>query len=230
VAKGTIYLAVESKEALFDLALRYADAPRPLLDLPRLPVRTPRPEETVRFVRERIASQGMPAALTAAARRRAPDPAAELEAIVGQLYDLLARNRRSIKLVDRSARDYPEIAELWFGGARGGLIELLSTYLADRIRARRLRPVPDPVVAARLIIETTVFWAVHRHWDAHPQAVDEALSRETVIRFVVGALAHEAQAAPRAAKAAARTAAVRGPARRKPSSAGARSPKKETAP
>lgn len=29
VAKGTVYLYVESKEALFDVVLRYADAPRP---------------------------------------------------------------------------------------------------------------------------------------------------------------------------------------------------------
>ena len=29
VAKGTVYLSVESKEALFDLVARYADAPGP---------------------------------------------------------------------------------------------------------------------------------------------------------------------------------------------------------
>lgn len=190
VGKGTIYLYVESKEALLDLALRFADAPRPFAEPPELPVRTPRPGETVRFVREQLARQGVPSTLASARRRRRPgDAVAELEAIVRELYDLLARNRRSLKLVDRSAPDHPEIAELWFAGARAGLVEILSTHLADRIRRGMLLPVPDPVVAARLILETTVFWAVHRHWDAHPQSVHEDVARDTVVRFVVGALA-----------------------------------------
>jgi hypothetical protein len=36
-----------------------------------------------------------------------------------------------------------------------------------------------------------VFWAVHRHWDPHPQRVDESVAEETVVRFIVGALAKE---------------------------------------
>ncbi|HZR83656.1 MAG TPA: helix-turn-helix domain-containing protein [Candidatus Binatia bacterium] len=191
VAKGTIYLAVESKEALFDLALRYADAPTPFANPPKLPVPTPRAGATLRFVREKLASNRVPPTLAAAARRRPRDVAAELEQIVCELYDVLAANRWGIKLIDRCAPDYPELASLWFVGARGGLMDLLSDYLADRIRGRRLRPVPDARVAARLIIETTVYWAVHRHWDAHPQTVDEGVARASVVRFVVGALAPE---------------------------------------
>ena len=193
VAKGTIYLYVESKEALFDLALRLADASTPYPQLPALPFRTPRRGATLRFVRERLAAEGLPAALAASPRKSPPDTAAELGGIVRELYDALARNRRAIKLVDRSARDYPELADLWFAGARGGVIERLAQYLADRIRRGALRPVPDPLVAARLVLETVVFWAVHRHWDAHPQTVSDELARETVVRFVVGALAPSAQ-------------------------------------
>jgi AcrR family transcriptional regulator len=189
VAKGTIYLCVESKEALFDLALRFADAPTPYRGVPALPVPTPRPGSTLRFVRGRLAAEGLPSALVARRLGRASDPGAELAGIVRELYDALARNRRTMKLVDRSARDYPELAGLWFVGARGGAIDRLARYLAARIRRGELRPVPDPLVAARLILETIVFWAVHRHWDAHPQTVGEELARETVVRFVVGALA-----------------------------------------
>lgn len=189
VAKGTIYLCVESKEALFDLALRFADSPTPYTGSLKLPVRTPRPGATLRLVRERLAAEGALGTLAAAQRKRAPDAAAELAGIVRELYDVLARNRRGIKLLDRSARDYPELAELWFSGARGGVVDLLGQLLADRIRRGALRPVPDPVVAARLILETTVFWAVHRHWDAHPQVVSDELARETVVHFTVGAFA-----------------------------------------
>ena len=46
VAKGTLYLYVESKEALFDLTCRWADAPRPLLRPTVLPVPTPAADGT----------------------------------------------------------------------------------------------------------------------------------------------------------------------------------------
>ncbi len=192
VAKGTLYLYVESKDALFDLVARCADDAHPFEKLPRLPIRTPKLGATLKYVRERLAKNQVPAALTTAlGRTRVPDPRAELEEIVRELYDALARNRRGIKLLDRSAPDHPELAALWFEGARGGLVGLLGQYLGGRSRRKLLRPVPDAAVAARLLIETVVFWAVHRHWDPHPQPVDESVAKETVVRFIVSALAKE---------------------------------------
>jgi AcrR family transcriptional regulator len=192
VAKGTLYLYVESKEALFDLVARYADAPRPFAERPALPVPTPRPGATVRWVRERVARSQMPDALVRALdRSRVSDVRVELEEIVRELYGTLAANRRGIKLLDRSARDYPELAALWFEGARGGLIAALTRYLEDRARRKYLRPMTDTTVAARLLIETLTFWAVHRHWDAHPQSVDDRTAEDTVVHFVVNALTEE---------------------------------------
>ena len=192
VAKGTLYLYVESKDALFDLVARCADDAHPFEKLPALPIRTPKPAATVKYIRERLAKQQVPAALTAAlATKRVADPRAELEGIVRELYDALARNRRGIKLLDRSAPEYPELAALWFEGARGGLFGVLAQYLEDRSRRKLLRPVSNAAVAARLLIETVIFWAVHRHWDPHPQPMDEAVAKETVVRFLVNALAKE---------------------------------------
>ena len=187
VAKGTLYLYVESKEALFDLVARHADDPR--AEWPSLPIRTPKPGATVKYVRERLMAETSPAALTAAlATTRVANVRRELESIVRELYDLVAKNRRGIKLLDRSARDYPELAALWFDQGRVGLIGLLAKYLGDRMRRKLLRPFPDPSIAARLLIETIVFWAVHRHWDPHPQSVDESVAKETVVQFVLNAL------------------------------------------
>jgi len=192
VAKGTLYLYVESKEALFDLACRWADAPRPLVRPDALPVPTPAAGSTLAFVADRLAREReLPALATAIGRRRVRNAHEELAIIVGELYDVLARNRRGLKLIDRSARDLPELAALWFGGARGGLLALLREYLAMRLRRRLFRPVPDLDAAARLVLELIVFWAVHRHWDAHPEAIDESTAKATVIRFVTGALAEE---------------------------------------
>ena len=130
----------------------------------------------------------------ALAGKRPKDGRAELESIVRELYDVLARNRYGIKLIDRSAPDLPELAALWFQGARGGAIGGLGEYLDRRVRQGLLRPVPDTAAAARLIIETAVFWAVHRHWDPHPQPVEDSAARETVVRFIVQALAKERKA------------------------------------
>jgi len=192
VAKGTLYLYVESKDALFDLVLRCADAECPLAAPPSLPLPTPKPGATLQYVRERLAAnQTLPALAGALTRRRVTDARAELLAIVRELYDTLARNRQGITLLDRSARDYPELAALWFAGARGGVMAMLTQYLENRMRRKLLRPAGEVTVAARVVLETLVFWAVHRHWDPHPQPVDDAVARETVVQFIMNALIPE---------------------------------------
>lgn len=141
------------------------------------------------YIRERLAAnQEIPALTAALQRTRVSDVRAELAAIVGQLYDTLARHRRGIKLLDRSAIDHPELAALWFERARGGMHAALVAYLEARIHRHLLRPVPDVAIAARMLLETVVAWAVHRHWDPRPQPMDETLVRAAVIQFVVGAL------------------------------------------
>jgi AcrR family transcriptional regulator len=192
VAKGTLYLYVESKEALFDLVCRCADREPPVPRPAVLPIPTPKSGATLDYVAKRLAREGALPALTGALERgRVTNFRRELETIVGEFYDTLARNRQGLKLIDRSARDQPDLAALWFTGARGGALELLARYLDDRARRKLLRPIPDTAAAARLIIETTVFWAVHRHWDAHPQEVSEAVARDTVVHFIANALAKE---------------------------------------
>ena len=192
VAKGTLYLYVESKEALFDLVARYADAERPFENPPSLPVPTPKPGATLDYVRQALMQNRSLASLSAAlARQGVTDVRGEIETIVIELYGVMARHRRGLKLLDRSAPDMPELAALWFEGTRGELIAALEQYLQDRIRRGKLRAVPNSAVAARLIIETIVFWAVHRHWDPHPQAVDEQVAQSTVVQLIRDALVKE---------------------------------------
>lgn len=190
VAKGTLYLCVESKEALFDAVLRCADAPRPLA-LPRvLPVPTPAPGRTLRYVRERLSEQpASPTLRDALAGSRVRSRADLLEPILQEIYDAMARNRTGIKLVDRCAAEYPALAKIWFADGRQALLAELAAYLEAGSREGQLRAGFDVAVAARLVIETLVFWAVHRHWDPAPQPVDPAVARQTVVRMLVLALA-----------------------------------------
>src|SRR5258705_889626 len=110
VAKGTLYLYVESKEALFDLVCRQADVPAPRARPANLPLPTPNSKATLEYIASRLAENGVPPTLAAALeRRRARDPRVELESILRELYDVLSRNRRGLKLLDRSAPDLPEL-------------------------------------------------------------------------------------------------------------------------
>ncbi|MEE8311208.1 MAG: helix-turn-helix domain-containing protein [Candidatus Binatia bacterium] len=208
VAKGTLYLYVESKEALFDLVARAADRQVPLPIPDQLPVPTPAAGATIRFAQERLAAVGPMPELEAAlaARGRVVDVRAELEEVVRELYRTLARNRTGIKLLDRSAQDYPELAEFWYRHGRDALMAGLVEYLRDRGRRGRLRnvgdgrdaadagnvgDVGDVQITARLVVETMVFWAVHRHWDPHPQLLDDAAAENAVVRFICDALVAE---------------------------------------
>jgi len=188
IAKGTVYLYVESKEALFDAVVRHADRGERLALPEELPVPTPPPGATLEEVRKRVAETGLPILTEALARRRVVDVRTELEAIVRELYGLLARHRVGIKLLDRCAHDHPELAEVWYGTGRETVQDLLRRYLEDRIRRRRLAPVEDPAVTARIVLETAVFWAVHRHWDPSPQSVDERVAEDAVVQFIRRAL------------------------------------------
>jgi AcrR family transcriptional regulator len=192
VAKGTLYLYVESKEALLDAVLRHADEPRPIPAPAELPLATPRSEDTLAAVERRLAQEGVLPVLSAAlARARVTDARAELEAVLAELYDALARHRTGIKLLDRCALDYPELAKVWSRAGREGALALLARYLDDRARRGRLRRFEDGEVLARIALETLVFWAVHRHWDPSPQAIDEASARRTVLAFLTSALVKE---------------------------------------
>src|SRR5262245_12234470 len=150
VAKGSIYTYVESKEALFDCVLRHADAPGPIALPSALPVATPADGATLAMVQERLASEGgLPSLLAALSRARVVDVRAELEAILGELYDTLARHRTAIELVDRCARDHPDLAKVWYRDGREGALSLLVRYLDDRARRGRIRRFRDSAVAAR---------------------------------------------------------------------------------
>jgi AcrR family transcriptional regulator len=190
LAKGTLYLYVESKEALFDLVVRSADRDGPIEPPPKLPVLTPKPGTTLEHVARALSERAaFPALQDALARRRAADVRRELEGILREIYETLARNRTGLKIVDRCASDHPDLAALWFRRGRELLLALLVQYLSHR--KKHVRPFPDAAVAARIVLETLVFWAVHRHWDPAPQQVDARVAEDTVVQVLLDALVNE---------------------------------------
>src|SRR5258708_23834178 len=192
VAKGPLYVYVESKAALFDLVVRCAEREEMFAEVPRLPIPTPKRGATIAFVRQRLAeNQTLPALAAALARTRGAAPRGEFQKIVRELYDAVERNRYGLKLLDRTAQDQPELAALWFEGARGGLLAALTAYLKRAIRRGVLKELANVSLAARFISETDVFCGGHRDWDPHPQVADDVAARETAMRLIVNSLVRE---------------------------------------
>ena len=192
VAKGTLYGYVESKAALLDAAIRFADGHVALPGPAELPLRTPAAGTTVRLLEERIAGEAnglvLLQALRAAERR---DSCAELSEVLVDFYRRAARNRFAIKLADRCSAEYPDLAVVWFGRGRWAQHELLIQYMHARIELGCMRPLPNVPIAARTVLETIAFWAVHRHWDPSPQTIDEDSVQDAVVDFLVRSLISE---------------------------------------
>jgi AcrR family transcriptional regulator len=195
VAKGTLYGYVESKEALFDAAVRYADGPVPPPETSALPLGTPPAGSTVQFVRERLVAEVAHLELAAAvARRRPPESArAEFENIVRDLYRRMAKNRRALKLVDRCAVDHPELAAVWFNEGREGQVTLLTSYLEQRAADGSMRVVPKVALAARMALECIALWAIHMPWDPSPHPLAEDQAEDAVVDLLVHAYCKESR-------------------------------------
>ena len=192
VAKGTLYGYVDGKATLFDACVRCADGHEPLPDPSRLPLQAPKPGSTVASVQARLLKEVTDLELLAALTREVSGSAVdELKSIISDLYTRMRRNRFGIKLVDRCAKDQPELAAVWFGQGRSGQNLALAQYLELRAAKGLLRRVPNSQVAARTVLETIAFWAVHRHWDPSPQSVDEASVQAAVVDQLLHGLIRE---------------------------------------
>ncbi len=189
VAKGTLYLYVESKQALFAAALRYSDGQPPAASDLDLPLPTPKRGALRREIRERLDREGVPPALVRAMRsRRVNNVRGELESILRELFAASSHHRTAIKLIDRCGTDHPDLGDLFFAAGRGAQLDLLTRYLDARIRGGWLRPVPDLALAARFVIETIATWAVHIHWDPAPQSMEPGDAEDTSVHFLLAAL------------------------------------------
>ena len=188
IAKGTLDGYVESKEALFSVCLRHADRSEPVTQPDKLPVRTPARGELTTWVTDQIRSVGDHPSLRAALDLdRAADPRAELESILGELYDIQERHHRSIKLIDRAV-DHPELGSYWQTTGRVTPRTLLARYIESRIGSGQFRKLPDVRLSARIVIEVIATWAMHIKWDPTPEDFELAAARESAIAFLINGL------------------------------------------
>jgi AcrR family transcriptional regulator len=193
VAKGTLYGYVESKEALFDAAVRFADGQGRVPEASALPLSTPAAGSTVQHVQTRLLEEARELALVQALSRPkgARAKADEFESIVRDLYRRMSRNRRALKLVDRCAVDHPELAAVWFEQGRYNQVALLATYLEKRAVGGKMRQVPNLQLAARMVLEPIALWAIHMPWDASPRPFADDEVENALVDMLVHAYAKE---------------------------------------
>src|SRR4029450_11496406 len=132
VSPGNLYNYVEGKDALFHLVLRRGFGERPGEQPPQLPVTGASVEGTATWVARRLDFvSDFPKLEAAFARTHPSDPRTEVEAVVGELDDVLVRLRLGVDVLERSIEDVPELAQV-FAGVRRELFARYARYLRQR--------------------------------------------------------------------------------------------------
>ena len=186
LSHAILYRYVQSKEALFQLALLYALDPE-AIEAVAVPLATPPKGQTLGLVKAWAADRARFPLLDAAADDLAADPATELAGIIGECYDFVERNRRLLALIERSAADVPELYEFYFGELRAAYFSKLASYVQRRTATGQLRLVPDAIAAARFITESIAWFAWHRKADAYSSMISDAQARQTVRELLLAA-------------------------------------------
>jgi AcrR family transcriptional regulator len=193
LSEAALYRYVASKEGLFVLAIKHALL---LEDMPpaegpgaEFPLSTPSLARMILQVREFVAAEVPFGSLAAALAGPGPDdPADELETVMRELFLLETQTREAADMIERSARELPELADLLNTGLRKPVLAALTDYLERRARSGALRRTPDTEATALLVLETLTWFARHRHSDPGGAAIPDQLAEDTAIDGLIHAL------------------------------------------
>lgn len=188
VSVGTIYRYVAGKEALFELVVREAFG-QLAEDEVAVPFQGSGDLDFVDELWRRLLDTHPGARLRAAAEAAAPaDVGAELESIIREIYRWELRYWKAIRLIERCARDWPELDLIYYRQFRRELLSVASRYLARRAAAGHLAAVPDPDIAARVLGEAIAFFALHRHTAPDSEGMDDAVIEDTLVLLLTSGL------------------------------------------
>ena len=125
LSEAALYRYVDGKEDLFVLAIRHSLLlePLPAEDDPNgaFPLKAPPLADMIREAREFVAAEVPFGSLAdALVRAEVSDPAAELESIMRELFTLEEQTSQAADMIERSARELPELADLLNSGPSRG--------------------------------------------------------------------------------------------------------------
>lgn len=182
VAAGTVYLYAADKRALLDLAIRSA-ARVELPGDPELPVRA----NVEAILREALDARMALPQLDAVAAGAAVGPET-LETLLAELYDLLARERRLILLLDRLTPELAEVSDGYGRAMRAAAFGRITAAFARLAAAGHVRRDLDPEAAPRAVLEMLAWMAMRRSGDPLPPNCDEVAARGTALAVAVAGL------------------------------------------
>jgi AcrR family transcriptional regulator len=187
VSQGTLYNYVESKKALFRLLLeRGLGTPSPASTA--YPLRSPSAASLARRMEEAIAANFALPRLDKALRcRRITDPAAELIGVIDELYQRTLTTREAADVLERSARDVPWLAAVFYAKVRRGLFDRLERLVARRVASGHYHD-RDPRVLARIIAETVTTFARHIYADVESPGFDLTSARPIIVETLVAGI------------------------------------------
>lgn len=189
VATGSLYNYVENKEALFFFLIDRGTDDSPIRLPAELPLPAPSPKAIEIRLKEQIAKHfALPELDRALKRRKVASVQRELVGILNELYERTAATRRVASAIERSAVDLPGMFALYFLDIRRTTLQKFSRYVQSRMKRGEFRLFQEPEIAARLMVETVIFAARHRHLDPDLPAWQEETIRKTTIEFLTGAL------------------------------------------
>ncbi len=178
VAAGTVYLYADSKDSLFDLALRFGMGH----DIAEL-IQT---GQTYSIGRQATFDWLVKVAKLEDLLPDFQEPQLielPLDQLFGNLFDFLSDYKFAIRIVERSAHEWKELAKLFFTEIRDPVIE--------RIGRRIVFDNPDLNVAecsamARLAGGAIAFSAVHRFFEGGPpDTTERTLYKKVVVESLV---------------------------------------------
>jgi hypothetical protein len=92
------------------------------------------------------------------------------------------------EMIERSARELLELADLLNQGFRTPVVCALTACLDSRAKADKLRATPDTAAAAWLMLEMLTWFARHRFSDPQGAAITSRLAEDTAIDALLHAL------------------------------------------
>jgi AcrR family transcriptional regulator len=187
-----LYRYVESKEALLELALRYAM--NQSADLSAVvPLPTPVAGQTLGLVRNWFAVHATFPALGAALNQDpGEDASAELARVIDELYSFIEQNRLLLLLLESLLIDHPELSKVSVTQSKRPHIERLAAFLASRASSGVLRPLSDPEIAAHFLAESVAWFAQHRKADPSLALIDDERARVSVRELLLSAFVPDA--------------------------------------
>ena len=182
VALGTLYRYTPSKDVLFYLVLLHgAGASGP-------EVAAAVTCEDVGAILTSFVAGLRTAANIQAALERARHSETPIIDFVGDMYDAIDSIHVALRVLDRSGREWPDVASLFNSELRAPVLQATEQFLSDPDLENAVRHVPDVGATSRLVLETVAWMAMHRRFSAGTENISDKNARIAVLDFAEAAL------------------------------------------